>query len=275
MQSLSTHLFDLRQQVTRYKTEMECAVEKCDASEDRIKKLEANRAATKANHESLIDIYEKQRLESEEMIANFSSDLQLIQQKAATEHSKLSQENDSLRHQLAEATDRLQVSRNSVEKLLEDKENVSPSTSSQPTKPSICSNLLKMMKQYEQTGKHWDEIYTDFFDLREDNMRLTAIKADLISANDQLVRDLTDNQQYKDRLVLELERLREKSSESYATTLESLTALKSSSTKEVNNPNTQTCMNEQSLMDLFFLYIYVLSDLRIEAQGGRTSTEKQ
>lgn len=261
--SLSATVLDLRQQATRYKTDMECAVERCNTFENRVKKLEADRIATKKNHQSLIDLYEKQRFEAEGMIANFSSDLQLSQQKAATEHTKLEQENDSLRLQLTEALDRLQVTRNSVDKLIGNEESDSASTSSPSTATCASTNLLKTMKQYENTGKHWDDIYVDFFDLRDSNTRLTAINTELATVNKRLVREQINNQRYQDQLEADLERLRGESSESHATTLESLAALKSSSAKEVSNLNINTCMNEWPLMELYIYY--QISELKKKA----------
>ncbi|KAI8344774.1 hypothetical protein BC941DRAFT_409584 [Chlamydoabsidia padenii] len=237
--SLLATIQDLRQQVTRYKTDMDCAVDKATTAEDRLKKSESNRVATMKNYQDLLDLYEKQRLEAEGKIANFSADLDSIQQKAVTKQSKLEQENSTLREQLVEANDRLQVVRTSLDKLAGKKDAPGSSSPSSPhpdtttsNTPILSTSLLKMMKQYEHTGRHWDDIYTDFFQLRDNTTRLTAINAELKAINKQLFREQENYQRYQAQLESELERLREECKSS-SVLEEDFTKLKTSSTQEI------------------------------------------
>ncbi|CAO3584199.1 unnamed protein product [Absidia cylindrospora] len=282
--SLSATVHELRQELAKLKTDMECANERARTAEERHQKLETNRIATKKNHNDLIAIYEKQRLEAEEKIANFSADLKIIQQKATSDQAKLQQDNKALQDQLTEALDRIQVTRNSLDQLLDEKSSpdTTPTACSSDTivtSPILGGNLLKMMKQYESTGRHWDDIYSDFFQLRDTTTRLTAINDELTTVNKQLIRERDSQQQYHDRLESELDQLRSECATQGSAT-ETLEKLKSSTSQQISELKEEVGKLEHtkedleaSLSDTTYQLRYLLR--HVESQYGTLPEEVQ
>ncbi|CAO3641274.1 unnamed protein product [Cunninghamella blakesleeana] len=210
--SLSVTTQEIREELRKCKLDLDSAKERAIASEDRCQKLESTSIATKKNHNELVELYEKQRKEAEDQITQLSTELATIKEKYDIKNSKLEEENKSLQQQLNDSLDRLEVTRTRIDQLI-GKENTSKDdNNSLSTAPVINNNLLKMVKQYESTGKHWDDIFSDFFEIRENNTRLTAINNELTTLNKRLVRESENQQQYYNLLDAEVVRLRDENS---------------------------------------------------------------
>jgi hypothetical protein len=228
---------DLRQQLSKSNIDIESANQRAITAEERIQKMESSRLATKKNHDGLIEVYEKQRLESEQRIAKLTEEMDRMQQKTTRDRSQLELDNEKLQEQLTGALDKLQVTRSSLDKLLgnDSTTTTSPDDTSSATAgtPFVSGNLVKMIRQYESTGRHWDDIFSDFFELRSTNSRISSINNELTKTNRQLLRERDDQQQCRDLMESELERLRtERVSQSSLS--DNYTKLKISSTKQVS-----------------------------------------
>ncbi|CAO3648212.1 unnamed protein product [Cunninghamella echinulata] len=211
--TLSATTQEIREELRKCKTDLESAKERATASEDRCQKLEASSIATKKNHNELVELYEKQRKEAEGQITHLSTELSTIKEKYDIKNLKLEEENKSLQQQLNETLDRLEVTRTRIDQLIGKENSTSKDNNNSSTiTPVINSNLLKMIKQYESTGRHWDDIFSDFFEVRDNNTRLTAINNELTAVNKRLVRENENQQQYYNLLEAEVVRLRDESS---------------------------------------------------------------
>ncbi|ORZ04353.1 hypothetical protein BCR42DRAFT_198599 [Absidia repens] len=282
--SLSATVQTLQHDLTASKNDIQCANERAKAAEERCQQLEASQATIMKNHKELIEVYEKQRLEAEERIANFTAEVEQTQQKATTNQAQLEDDNKTLKTQLNDALERLQASRNSLDQLFgnstsSDSGTTSSNSSSTLTSSGASGNLLKLMKQYENTGKHWDDIYGDFFQLQDTTTRLTAINNELTTVNRQLVREKDDQQQYHNQLESEVERLRtERASQSSIS--DDYTKLKISSAHQISQlkntidtlENTKQDLST-SLNDTSYQLRYLLQ--HIESQHGSLPSEIQ
>ncbi|CAO3597640.1 unnamed protein product [Absidia cylindrospora] len=281
--SLSTTVQTLQHELTTHKNDLRCANERAKTAEERCHQLEASQATIMKNHKELIEVYEKQRLEAEERIANFTAEVELTQQKATTNQAQLEHDNKTLKTQLDDALERLQASRNSLDQLFGNSSSsdstTSTNTTSTLTSSGASGNLLKLMKQYENTGKHWDDIYGDFFQLQDTTTRLTAINNELTTVNRQLVREKDDQQQYHNQLESEVERLRtERASQSSIS--DDFTKLKISSAHQISQLKNTIDKLERtkqdlsaSLNDTSYQLRYLLQ--HVESQNGSLPSEVQ
>lgn len=243
---------DLRQQLSKSNIDIESANQRATTAEERIQKMETSRLATKKKHDELIEVYEKQRSESEQRIALLTEEMERNQQKTTTDRSQLELDNEKLQEQLTGALDKLQVTRTSLDKLLGNDSTTATSPDDAPTAtsgaPFVSGNLVKMMRQYENTGRHWDDIFSDFFELRSTNSQLSSINDELTKTNRQLLRERDDQQQCRDLMESELERLRtERVSQSSLS--DNYTKLKISSTQQVS-PTAQSSQGRHLYLDI-------------------------
>lgn len=230
---MSTTTQEIREELRKCKIDLESAKERAIASEERCQKLESTSIANKKNHNELVELYEKQRKEAEDQITQLSTELTTIKEKYDVKNAKLEEENKSLRQQLSDSLDRLEVTRTRIDQLIGKENAPKVGNNTISTTPVINGNLLKMVKQYESTGKHWDDIFSDFFEMRENNTRLTAINNELTAVNKRLVRENENQQQYYNLLEAEVVRLRDEIS-SQLSVKDDYVKLKKSNSDQVN-----------------------------------------
>ena len=177
--------------------------------ERRCNQLELDRMGDAKAHEDMIAIYEKQQKENQLQLEKYIAAEAQARQEAIHIEERLQKENDDLKQKLVETEDRLSIIR-----LRSSNNDGSPSLSpTQQHQRSTTlpdgrqSNLIQLMRQYEEGGKSWECIYEDYFELKEAHVRAVSHAESMRSTNEQLMREQRDKEQRYRRMEIEHRRL--------------------------------------------------------------------
>ncbi|KAI8065290.1 hypothetical protein BC940DRAFT_86566 [Gongronella butleri] len=210
---LSSSVEQLRLELRQCQLDKDSAEDRARHAEERSSKLEISLAATNKSHADVVKVFERQRNDADDQIARFSAELEAAQEQAGLKNKQLIEENAELKKQLQEVNDRLAVMRSCVDQQLgksPGNEQTAPASpgNNQSAQPLLGGRLLEEMKKYESTGRYWDDIFSDFFKLKEANDRLTKMNKELTAVNRDYMREKDNSYGYYTRLEAEVERLR-------------------------------------------------------------------
>ncbi|KAI7862289.1 hypothetical protein BDF14DRAFT_1857725 [Spinellus fusiger] len=174
---------------------------------DRCQALELQLMATKSEQKESKEMYEAQQKLQEEYLEATQTKMAALEIQSQQKVQEAQNSQRELEKALAHRQQQLDLSRKQVEKFIgvirqNEQEDRNNSVNSGST------TLLALISKYESTGKHWDEVYSDFFDLREDYVKTVAQAEGMRGANEELLRETQDQQQWQERAQAELERLR-------------------------------------------------------------------
>ncbi|KAI7856043.1 hypothetical protein BDC45DRAFT_71241 [Circinella umbellata] len=172
--------------------------------ERRCNQLELDRMGDAKAHEDLIAIYEKQQKENQLQLEKYIGAEARARQEAIQIEERLQKENDDLKQKLVETEDRLSI----IRLRSSNNDGSSPTQQRTTTLPDgRQSNLIQLMRQYEEGGKSWECIYEDYFELKEAHIRAVSHAESMRSTNEQLMREQRDKEQRYRRMEIEHRRL--------------------------------------------------------------------
>lgn len=177
--------------------------------EERLDELNLQHQRDRKSHEDLIVISQRHRSVLESELTQTRSKISQIEAQAQQQMVNLKTENEELRVKVNERQQKLEITRAQLQKLTGSGSTPrSPDAAVVPGEPIAGSNLLRMIKEYESSGKQWDDIYEDYFKLRDEYNKIAAQSENLRTSADRLLREKRDAQQYYSRLEDELTKLR-------------------------------------------------------------------
>lgn len=248
-------------------TEVDLAKGDAELYRNRVEKLELNHKGAKRANDELVSIYERQRKDMEKQVDQAKSDVLAAQRDAEAKNQQLVEENKKLVEQASNLRDRYEITRTRLEKLTKEPVSPAPETDT-PRDLSPQSNLLRLIQQYEADGKQWEDVYQEFFDLREAHARLIAQNANLSQSTDRLLRERRDKDMFYGRVNYEYGRLREEANALEAQVKELQKGL-SEKSAQVNQFEASTAdlrkQNEElsaSLQDTTYQLRYLIRDVQ-------------
>jgi nucleoprotein TPR len=177
--------------------------------EERLDELNLQHQRDRKSHEELIVISQRHRSVLESELSQTRSKISQIEAQAQQQMVNLKAENEELKAKVNERQQKLEITRAQLQKLTGSASTPrSPDAAVVPGETIAGSNLLRMIQEYESSGKQWDDIYEDYFKLRDEYNKIAAQSENLRTSADRLLREKRDAQQYYSRLEDELAKLR-------------------------------------------------------------------
>lgn len=197
---------ELRSQLAKCQTDGELAKQTIKELEDRCKRMERHKASTQKAHDDLVAVYERRLKEQQERLEEYQTNAMKSQADTDQQLDELRHENSELKRQLEECQDRLEIVRTRLSDSTTKMTNGNVDTDSQ-RKPSGLSQLLQEYEEKE--GKHWSDMFTDFFKLREELSNTKRLNDNFIKMNEDLVRHTKRVELARATVEEELARLRD------------------------------------------------------------------
>ncbi|KAG0179601.1 hypothetical protein DFQ29_001887 [Apophysomyces sp. BC1021] len=173
--SLAQENQDLQFNLSKCKHELDDATEKAKTYQERYEKLELHQMRMKKAHDTHIEVYERRQKDFEAQMEEYGAKLAETQTNAEKDKNQLEQANEALKSELSKCQDHLGVVRMQMKKLTgTDQSAESKQETSYSTLPALGSNLLQLIQQYESSGKQWETIYEEFFNLRANHIKAIA-----------------------------------------------------------------------------------------------------
>ncbi|GAB5588815.1 hypothetical protein Unana1_03715 [Umbelopsis nana] len=207
--SLQLQLKDLRENQDELRPKLRTSEAKIKELEERLDELNLQHQRDRKSHEELVVISQRHRNVLEAELTQSRSKISQIEAQAQQQMVSLKTENEELKSKISERQQKLELTRAQLQKLTgASPAPRSPDVAVVPGEPIASSNLLRLIQEYESGGKQWDDIYEDYFKLRDEYAKLITQSESLRTSADRLLREKRDAQQYYSRLEDELSKLR-------------------------------------------------------------------
>jgi nucleoprotein TPR len=207
--SLQRQLTELRESQDELEPKLRSSAVKIKDLEGRLDELNLQHQRDRKSHEELVTISQRHRSVLESELSQSRSKISQIEAQAQQQMANLKTENEELKTKIIESQNKLELTRAQLQKLTGGSSTPrSPDAAIVPGEPMASSNLLRMIQDYESGGKQWDDIYEDYFKLRDEYNKLVTQSESLRTSADRLLREKRDAQQYYSRLEDELSKLR-------------------------------------------------------------------
>lgn len=161
----------------------------------------------KKAHQELVAIYDKQQKESERQVAEAKTAAATAETELQLTRERMHQENQSLQFELQKCQERLEVARERAESLMNGSATASSSENGAHDTPQPPSNLLRLIRQYEKSGRNWEDVYQEYFELQHAYGLLMTKNEDLVRNMERLIREQRDRDVYHERLEDEHRRI--------------------------------------------------------------------
>lgn len=196
-------------QLSQCKAEYEVAVEKAQSLQDRCEQLELSRASMKKAHQELVAIYDKQQKENERQVAEAKAAATQAENALLEAREQMQQENESIRLQLRQCEERLEIARDRAQSLMNGSATPNGTENGTAIDDTLRppSNLLRLIRQYESSGRKWEDVYQEYFELKEAHEQVVAKNEDLVRNIERLIREQRDRDVYHERLEDEYRRI--------------------------------------------------------------------
>lgn len=206
---MQLQLKDLRENQDELRPKLRTSEAKIKELEERLDELNLQHQRDRKSHEELVVISQRHRNVLEAELTQSRSKISQIEAQAQQQMASLKTENEELKSKISERQQKLELTRAQLQKLTgASPAPRSPDVAVVPGEPIASSNLLRLIQEYESGGKQWDDIYEDYFKLRDEYAKLITQSESLRTSADRLLREKRDAQQYYSRLEDELSKLR-------------------------------------------------------------------